>query len=668
MSSNFIAAIYKCVAQQVTQAHDIQFPVGSGHNAQDADLKALLQSLFDTIVQLVPPGTLNFNDYSWSNLVSQLNAQLKANGYRLQFNVYGLKVQVWHELQKMETPTTFRSDISALTTGPPYVPSHDQKFGGQGNVNKNNSLSTMQKKNAGANPTVTKYLPTQGTYPYVESKKEVRPCFYANQPGSIHRQIICKRTNIPGVNDCHYQEIQDNRPSFQPMNCKKETIKLLKGVNVSRTEGMFPDGTPYAQDVETPIYQSYPTITSSTPVGKPIPYKSLTSTTPALTIREGPELVNTYPSGADNYGQLMGRDAGSAGNAKGKTTTKKTAGARSSILLPTPAEVAKANFTLTDQDIQQYELPVGFMEEPKQWASLPPPMPGTFYDFDSGAFGLANLKKKEAGFPFPEVYLPYEEMQNKTYLSWLITVSISMRMEYADRGFEFLYDPITDTQETIASAILTWFGKMEAAGEYFDRKLIFGGEKENLPDAASRKLMNENLKYYVYEPKKEIWVSELSNRYTVVPAVEQSDGERNAREALFAFTNVVQQKITDEKLDLELNRAFRYYSGTSFAELEDALISLLARLQSKGFAVQTGHPAIVTYSQALLRVGNREFLSQLLVAYIDLYMESNPQEFWYYLPLLRRRMAEEHNITLPGPPVQLLKQLEGRGIKSKKQE
>lgn len=531
----------------------------------------------------------------------------------------------------------------------------------------------------------TQYVPT---IPRVsEVRRSTTPCMYERkvQKGEGYWAWRKERTDQAGVVKAQLVRVEKDQQTLVPIQCLQEYVNVLQGFDVQKTEEDDGKGNKIVRQTITPEVQVYGTVTPQGPAGPPIPYRDLPKFTDSYPAPPMPPPQQDLPFAVVGTSPATGHDLGGgakAGGTAGAARAQARTGAAAqggAMVLPRRSEVRNSQFYLTNQDIEDITtgVPADMMQKPAAWANINPPAnPGeiAFYTFDD-SYGVASTRRQQNGFPFSFKYLPFAYMTNQAYLEWLVSLDYKMRAEFPDEH-SHVYDPLLDTIATVETAILVTLGKLEAKGQYFNRRDLFEGKEP------FREVMHRYLRVYAFTPPQNTWYSPLSGRYIQLPqppAPFPAD-EMAALDGLKALHDGVIMAALTGKPDSGLPEGFRVplkYRGFGTAGLlntpgggptavmpstftaseartvgvvEDELLSMLARLQYiNGFAINTGGDTPVDIAgivRNLLGTKVRRFLSREMVRYLEMF-NLDERDVLHRLPGLRMREAAERGLVLP---------------------
>ncbi len=502
--------------------------------------------------------------------------------------------------------------------------------------------------------TVTRYVSRGGPrLDIIEGKKPKTVCAWESEPGPPTFQTVCKPVaGRPGWNECHIEQIANPERQLIPSECSTTNVSFRRGVKVTRTS-MDRNGVVTRTRVDEPEIKQYDTfVTKTRDPKKAIPYEilprvqngSATQPEPNKVVQLVPTSSSTVVNGARQIApQRVQRDVGggatrgSATQSSLATSGKKKGG---NIQMPNPRAVAKDNFAVNRDDEDQLNLPEGMIELP---AGLSLSDENSFFRSDSGEFGIMSARQRANGYQFADRDQPYQQVQSRDLLGYLINTVTRLQLLYPDdfAGMFDAYDAAQDTNATLESKILSFFGRMETK-KYFDRPAIF----KSPPSVAEFDKMTESLQLYIATPPKQVWVSLLANRY--IPLEGASQDEIDAYDQLKQFLVELRKILDAQNIKLVMPPFASEDERATLGELEDSVLDTLARLQLLGYGVRISPDSPLEGPvNNILKVGNRRHFRSDTIAYLDLFRDPTPSDQpLIYLPALRRKLleAQDHQL------------------------
>jgi hypothetical protein len=492
-----------------------------------------------------------------------------------------------------------------------------------------------------------------------------------------HWSVLCERTGVDGIKQCKLYRIDEQNAKLIKIPIETNEVEVLKGatVNVENVPGL--NGTSAVRQTVQPLVEKYATMRRLPAQDTGITFHRLPRASDIDTATGEPRITSV----AEFDNQQLGTNyvstqtnGGSADVKQGGAMNKKKGGA---VTVPDPRKLFYHQFKLTDLDVKdaQQRLPDGTVAMPNEWANLGlDPLganPGDveYYAYDDD-YGTTALHSKKTGFEFHFRYLPLSVEQEKSYLEWLIGVSMRMRIQHPQH-FQFLYDSNVDTIATLEANILNGLARLEAHKVLFSRPKLFGGA------ASHENQLHKLLRIYALKPPTPIWISPMSMKYTNLPGQVQPDGTitRVASADVPEPESIVQNTlldIRDELVDLAQNGGgfldergtgvkFPTFEGpdTTFADgvlavgvLEAQVMSMLASLQFRyglvvNFSAFGSDTDGGSYEATLMDNRRKKYLSADLKRYLDAFSNPADTRIFIRLPELRLRQAEAANIRLP---------------------
>jgi len=505
---------------------------------------------------------------------------------------------------------------------------------------------------------VKNYVPTVPQVSKVE--KTETPCMIERKVTNGSKgywQWLCERTvSNPGTKTCSLNRVEDSRTTVVPVNCLQEYVSVLKGFEVDRTVSRDKDtGEIMIEQKLTPDVDRYGSTSVSNKTGREIPFKALQKSTS----KDKASTPKFATSGFSKSDSLSSRALGGKANRQGGAEA-----IGSGPTLPDQREVSKREFNLTEQDLQDIELrlPAGIMQRPEAWEVLPALGEDdriAFYAMEP--YGATRNKARQEGFRFSFRYAPFGAMQQEKYLEWLVSVHYRLRAEHPAYYF-YKFDPIFSTIATLESYILTALGRLEANREYFSRSKLFQHGEPH------RAVMHKYLRVYSFTADTETWFSPLSARYLEVPDTGEPGSRVNENTTLSNLTKLYaavgeQSKkafLNDEEVRIPVkfqeSKKFGKNEEKKFSDekvvgiMEDELMSLLARLQLLGYAINT-NADVFNAADDLILSKSRKYLTSETNKYMDSFFFDTKTATFHRLPALRMKQAEAAGMVIPGSPL-----------------